>query len=88
MPDAPLHGLRHTHTTLLLEEGIEREVVQKRLGHASIVVTSDIYSHVTRGVFKEVLLKAKTRLVQLRNRVSGVRHKLDTNIYEGIAFHA
>ena len=48
MPDAPLHGLRHTHATLLLEEGIEREVVQKRLGHTSIVVTSDIYSHVTR----------------------------------------
>ena len=41
-------GLRHTHATLLLEEGMEREVVQKRLGHASIVVTSGIYSYVTR----------------------------------------
>ena len=40
--------LTYTHATLLLEEGIERELVQKRLGHASIVVTSDIYSHVTR----------------------------------------
>ena len=63
MPDAPLHGLRHTHATLLLEEGIEREVVQKRLGHASIVVTSDIYSHVTRRLqrkaadaFEEILV--------------------------------
>jgi len=63
MPDAPLHGWRHTHATLLLEEGIEREVVQKRLGHASIVVTSDIYSHITRRLqrkaaeaFEEILV--------------------------------
>lgn len=52
MPDAPWHGLKHTHATLLLEEGIEREVIQKPLGHASIVVTSDIYSHVTRRLQK------------------------------------
>ena len=48
LPDAPLHGLRHTHATIMLEGGIAREVVQQRLGHSSIVVTSDIYSHVTR----------------------------------------
>ena len=63
MPDAPLHGLRHTHATLLLEEGIEREVVQKRLGHTSIVVTSDIYSRAARRLqrkaadaFEEILI--------------------------------
>ena len=50
LPDTPLHGLRHTHATIMLEGGIAREVVQQRLGHSSIVVTSDIYSHVTRGL--------------------------------------
>ena len=55
--------LTYTRATLLLEEGIEREVVQKRLGHASIVVTSDIYSHITRRLqrkaaeaFEEILV--------------------------------
>jgi len=55
MPDAPLHELRHTHATLLLEEGIEHEVVQKRLGYASIVATSDIYSHVTRRLQRSAI---------------------------------
>ena len=45
--------LTYTHATLLLEEGIEREVVQKRLEHASILVTRDIYSHVTRRLQKK-----------------------------------
>ena len=42
----PFHGLRHTHATLLLKEGINVKVVSERLGHANIGVTLDTYAHV------------------------------------------
>jgi integrase len=42
-----LHGLRHSHATILLEHGENPKVVAERLGHTSITVTMDIYSHVT-----------------------------------------
>ncbi|MDU4416414.1 MAG: site-specific integrase [Veillonella parvula] len=40
------HDLRHTHATLLLLLGVNPKIVQERLGHSSINVTLDIYSHV------------------------------------------
>lgn len=42
-----LHGLRHTHATLLLAAGVHPKVVQERLGHSDISVTMSVYSHVT-----------------------------------------
>jgi integrase len=44
------HDLRHTCATLLLKAGIHPKVVQERLGHSSIAITLDIYSHVTPGM--------------------------------------
>ena len=41
-----LHDLRHTHATLLLSKGVHPKVVQERLGHSTIVMTLDTYSHV------------------------------------------
>ncbi|WP_294151735.1 tyrosine-type recombinase/integrase [uncultured Selenomonas sp.] len=40
------HSLRHTHATMLLEAGEDLELVAKRLGHASISITAQVYSHV------------------------------------------
>jgi integrase len=45
-----LHDARHTHATLMLKQGIHPKVVQERLGHSSINITLDIYSHVTPGL--------------------------------------
>ena len=44
--DLTMHGLRHTHATILLEQGVNPKVVSERLGHASVATTMDIYSHV------------------------------------------
>jgi integrase len=41
-----LHGLRHSHATQMLAEGVHPKIVQERLGHASLAITMDIYSHV------------------------------------------
>ena len=40
------HDARHLHATLLLKKGIHPKLVQSRLGHGSVKVTMDIYSHV------------------------------------------
>ena len=40
-----LHGLRHTHASHMLASKIHPKVVQERLGHSSIAITLDIYSH-------------------------------------------
>lgn len=40
------HDLRHTHATLLLKKGVNIKVISERLGHSSIQLTLDTYSHV------------------------------------------
>lgn len=41
-----VHELRHTSATLMLLAGVPAKVVSERLGHASIAITLDVYSHV------------------------------------------
>ena len=40
------HDLRHTAATLMLGAGVHPKVVSERLGHATIAITLDTYSHV------------------------------------------
>src|SRR5262249_29974758 len=46
LPGLRLHDLRHTHATAMLKAGIHGKIVQERLGHSTIAITFDIYSHV------------------------------------------
>lgn len=46
LPRLAPHGLRHTSATLAVLAGVPLPVVQRRLGHASITMTVDIYAHV------------------------------------------
>jgi integrase len=41
------HDLRHTHATLLLEDGFDAKFVSERLGHDSVQTTLELYAHVT-----------------------------------------
>jgi len=50
LPHIRLHDLRHTHASLLLQAGVHPKIVQERLGHSSIRVTLDTYSHVIGGL--------------------------------------
>jgi len=45
-----LHDARHSHASLMLKQGIHPKIVQERLGHSSIAITLDTYSHVTPGL--------------------------------------
>ena len=41
------HALRHTHASLLMEQGVAVDVISRRLGHENSKVTKEIYLHVT-----------------------------------------
>ena len=45
-----LHDARHSHASLMLKQGTHPKIVQERLGHASIQITLDTYSHVAPGL--------------------------------------
>ncbi len=47
VPRIRVHDLRHTAATLLLRAGVQPKLVSERLGHASVGITMDLYSHVT-----------------------------------------
>ena len=57
-----LHDARHTHASLMLKQGVHPKIVQERLGHASIQITLDTYSHVTPGLH-EAAAKSFEKLV-------------------------
>ena len=46
LPQIRFHDLRHTCATLLLIKNVNPEIVSEMLGHASIAITLDTYSHV------------------------------------------
>ena len=50
LPNIRLHDLRHTCATLLLAKGVHPKFVQELLGHATISITLDTYSHVLPGM--------------------------------------
>jgi len=45
-----LHDARHTHASIMLKQGAHPKIVQERLGHSSIQITLDTYSHVAPGL--------------------------------------
>ncbi|MEP1125509.1 MAG: tyrosine-type recombinase/integrase [Ilumatobacter sp.] len=53
VPTIRLHDVRHTMATNALAAGVHPKVVQEQLGHATIAVTMDIYSHVPQAVRRE-----------------------------------
>lgn len=53
LPTIRLHDLRHGWATMALAAGVHPKVVQERLGHSSISVTLDTYSHVSPALHGE-----------------------------------
>jgi Phage integrase family len=57
LPDIRFHDLRHSVATLLLSLGTHPKVVQELLGHGSISITMDTYSHVVPTMQKNVMAR-------------------------------
>jgi integrase len=53
LPRIRLHDLRHTHATMALAAGIHPKVVSERLGHATVSITLDTYSHAIPALQEE-----------------------------------
>ncbi|MFB3167484.1 site-specific integrase [Neobacillus sp. 179-C4.2 HS] len=53
LPYIRFHDLRHTHATLMLQQGVHPKVVSERLGHSTIGITMDTYTHVLPNMQKE-----------------------------------
>jgi integrase len=50
LPDIRFHDLRHTCATLLFTRGVHPKIVSEMLGHSSVSITLDVYSHVISGL--------------------------------------
>jgi integrase len=57
LPKVRLHDLRHTSASLMLAAGVHPKIVSERLGHSSISITLDLYSHVIPGLQAEAAEK-------------------------------
>jgi integrase len=57
LPRVRFHDLRHTHATHLLSSGVHPKVAQERLGHSSVGITLDLYSHVLPGMQEDAAAK-------------------------------
>ncbi|GJM54725.1 site-specific integrase [Granulimonas faecalis] len=66
VPVISVHGLRHTHASLLLYAGVSIASVSKRLGHASMNTTQDTYLHVIRELENkdvDIIMRALSTLI-------------------------
>jgi integrase len=62
LPLIRFHDLRHTAATLLLTQGINPKVVSEMLGHASVELTLDTYTHVLPDMQAQVASAMDTAL--------------------------
>ena len=58
------HDLRHTHVALLIAAGEDPYVISRRLGHASIRTTYDVYGHLFEGHDREASAALETARAQ------------------------
>ncbi len=79
LPKMTLHGLRHMHASLMLASGVPLGVVSKRLGHSSVAITSDTYSHLVGSASRDAANRAAS-LVPARG---GDAHTTHTHAGQG-----
>jgi integrase len=77
LPLVRLHDLRHSTATLRLEAGLPLRLVQELLGHASMAITADVYSHILPAYRRQAadvlaahLALASTKQVQPGDSIS------------------
>ena len=63
-----LHDLRHSHATHMLIAGVHPKIAQERLGHSSVSVTIDLYSHVLPGMQAEAVSRVDAAMKDALDR--------------------
>ena len=72
LPRIRLHDLRHPSASIGLQAGESLKEVSSRLGHSTIVITADIYAHISPELAKQSAERL-AKLVAVRSRETGVR---------------
>lgn len=83
MPRLRVHDLRHTHAAWLISAGVPLTAIQRRLGHKSIAVTSDLYGHLMPEVDERIIraVEHSMRMINLGGDLGG---SSDTQGYQEI----
>ena len=63
-----IYDLRHTTATLLLQAGINPKVVSERLGHSTVVLTLDVYSHVLPNMQQDATARLEEMIFSQNKR--------------------
>jgi integrase len=66
-----IHDLRHTHAAWLISDEVQLTAIQRRLGHSSIAITSDIYGHLLPNVDAKLISSLERRLSILEGEQMG-----------------
>ncbi len=64
LPPIRFHDLRHSYATLALKAGVHPKIVSERLGHATVGITLDLYSHVTPAIARDAADVVASRLFE------------------------
>lgn len=70
LPTIKLHALRHTAASMALSAGVPLKAVSEQLGHSSVMLTADIYSHVSPALAHDSAQRVAS-LVPRRGRPAG-----------------
>lgn len=62
LPSIRIHDLRHSHASLLLYKGASEKAISSRLGHSTIQITMDLYTHLYNSVNRKVANKVNSFL--------------------------
>ena len=80
LPKLRLYDLRHTHASLLINEGVHPKKIAARLGHASITLTMDTYGHLFDGSdqdaadkIEQIFPRAQRGRIGTKKRVNDAR---------------
>lgn len=65
LPKIRFHDLRHSYATLALKAGVHPKIVSERLGHATVGITLDLYSHVTPAIARDAADAVASRIFVL-----------------------
>jgi integrase len=70
-----LHDIRHTYTTLAMDEGVNPKMVSERVGRANVTVTQQIYPHRSAGRVREAAAALADLIEQAIQRVKQARRE-------------
>jgi len=65
------HDLRHSHATVLFALGTHPKIVQERLGHSSVKLTLDTYSHMVAGMDTQAAREFDKSISTVQNKHRG-----------------